>query len=380
MDRGLAPQGAVRLADTLGMAISRVLDAAQVLGLLQTLAPTAASTAHAPGGPPPLETALAEARAPGQRPGADGASAAPAPAPAPTPSRLQAPQTAPPATQPPTPSVPPAPIAQLIHLSAALQPQAPAPLANLLQQLVAQVATPPQLADSSALRSRMLSQLSLAPSAPAASRAAPEAQLPRVLLELQAWLLPVVSRAAHPAEASANARPLPQPGARLTEPAARQLLQRVNEALNQTQPAPARDRASATPTPTAHAEAQDSRVLFAQATIPVRCGDQYHDVQLQLRKPPRPAPAPHPAGWEIQLQMDLPQLGAMGAGIRLKAQQVEVQFWSERPGTEARLKAHEPQLRAGLAQRGISLEHFGAQVRAPEAQAGQSGCRIRVSI
>lgn len=377
MGTGAAPQGAARLADTLGMAIPRVLDAAQVLGLLRILAPMDATAARSAGGPAPLESTPGGARPSGQPPrGTSEAGTAPAPAPA----RSLAPRTPPAAAPPPAASVPPPPIAQLLHLSAALLPQAPAPFANLLQLLVAQVATPPQLADSRALRSRILAQLSPGPGVPAASRAAPEAQFPRVLRELQAWLMPVLSRAAQPTGGSADAHPLRPPGPTLSEPAARQLLQRVNETLTQIQPAPARDRAGATTSSATQAEPQDNRALFAQANLPVQLGDQYHNVQLHLRKPHRSSRTPHSAEWEIQLCMDLPQLGTMGACIRLKAQQVEVQFWSERPGTEARLRAHEPQLRAGLAQRGISLERFGAQVRAPETQAGQSGGRIHVSI
>lgn len=94
---------------------------------------------------------------------------------------------------------------------------------------------------------------------------------------------------------------------------------------------------------------------------------------LQLRIAPTSTGVRDETGWLIQLAIDLPALGAIGADIRIVENRVRVQFWAEISAVARRIESSLATLADRLQRHGLVVEHVACRYGRPESSPGASG-------
>lgn len=94
---------------------------------------------------------------------------------------------------------------------------------------------------------------------------------------------------------------------------------------------------------------------------------------LQLRLAPTSAGASDESGWLIQLAIDFPALGAIGAEIRIVQNRVRIQFWAELSAVARRIESSLSKVADRLQQQGLMVEHVACRYGRPETTPGASG-------
>lgn len=94
---------------------------------------------------------------------------------------------------------------------------------------------------------------------------------------------------------------------------------------------------------------------------------------LQLRFSPQPASTGGDWAWMIEIAIDLPALGAIGAEVRIVGNRVRVQFWAELSAVARRIESSLAALAGKLQLHGLIVEHVACRYGRPESSPGASG-------
>lgn len=94
---------------------------------------------------------------------------------------------------------------------------------------------------------------------------------------------------------------------------------------------------------------------------------------LQLRIRPEPASAEADRAWLVEIAIDLPALGAIGAEVRILGNRVRVQFWAELSAVARRIESSLAALAGKLQSQGLIVEHVACRYGKPESTPGASG-------
>lgn len=94
---------------------------------------------------------------------------------------------------------------------------------------------------------------------------------------------------------------------------------------------------------------------------------------LQLRIRPQPTSAQDDGAWMIEIAVDLPALGAIGAEVRIAGNRVRVQFWAELSAVARRIESSLAALAGKLQSHGLIAEHVACRYGRPEPSPGASG-------
>lgn len=97
---------------------------------------------------------------------------------------------------------------------------------------------------------------------------------------------------------------------------------------------------------------------------------------LQIRLLPTSAGADSNPGWLIQIAIDLPSLGAIGADIRIVENRVRVQFWAEIAAVARRIETSLAGVADRLQRHGLVVEHVACRYGCPESSPGTSGSLV----
>ncbi|PKM01409.1 MAG: hypothetical protein CVV16_14640 [Gammaproteobacteria bacterium HGW-Gammaproteobacteria-6] len=97
---------------------------------------------------------------------------------------------------------------------------------------------------------------------------------------------------------------------------------------------------------------------------------------LQIRLLPTSAGADSNPGWLIQIAIDLPSLGAIGADIRIVENRVRVQFWAEIAAVARRIESSLTSVADQLQRHGLVVEHVACRYGCPESSPGTSGSLV----
>jgi len=94
---------------------------------------------------------------------------------------------------------------------------------------------------------------------------------------------------------------------------------------------------------------------------------------LQIRFAPTTTGAGNEPGWLIQVAIDFPALGAIGAEIRIVENRVRVQFWAEISAVARRIESSLTTITDRLQRQGLVVEHAACRYGRPEPSPGASG-------
>ncbi len=94
---------------------------------------------------------------------------------------------------------------------------------------------------------------------------------------------------------------------------------------------------------------------------------------LQLRIAPTSTGVRDESGWLIQVAIDLPALGAIGAEIRIIENRVRIQFWAEISAVARRIESSLAKVADRLQRQGLMVEHVACRYGCPEPSPGASG-------
>jgi hypothetical protein len=99
--------------------------------------------------------------------------------------------------------------------------------------------------------------------------------------------------------------------------------------------------------------------------LPLRSGDGIDIIHLLLeRERGREAPEQEPA-WNVELALDLPELGPVHLRITIAGDQVGTRVWAQETATVTRVNAALPELRAALEDRRLRVRDLGCHHGAP---------------